>query len=176
MGTWPHAPSRQVSHPGAYIITASTLHKQKLFNTPDKLTLLENILLETLEELGWQPQAWAVFPNHYHFVGISPEAGLDLEHLSGKVHGNSARELNLLDNAEGRVVWYRSWDTRLSYEKSYLARLAYVHHNPVKHGVAPEARMYPWCSAEWFATKGHPAFVETVLSFKTDLVNVYDDF
>jgi len=165
-----------VNHPGAYILTGSTYHKQKLFDTPEKLTLLENVLLETLLEMDWQIQAWAVFPNHYHFVGLSPETGLGLEELTGKIHGNSARELNVLDGTVGRQVWYRSWDTRLSYEKSYLARLAYVHNNPVKHGLVAEARMYEWCSADWFHVHGHMPFVNTVMSFKTDKVNVYDDF
>jgi len=27
------------------------------------------------------------------------------------------------------------WDTRLTFEKSWLARLKYVHHNPLYHGL-----------------------------------------
>jgi putative transposase len=84
--------------------------------------------------------------------------------------------VNKLDGAAGRAVWYRCWDTRLTYEKSYLARLAYVHTNPVKHGLVADAREYRWCSAAWFAEKSERAFYETVMSFKTDRVNVYDDF
>jgi len=168
MKSWPHAPSREVNHPGAYMITAATYRKAPLFDTPEKLTLLE--------KLGWRVQAWAVFPNHYHFVGFSPETGLGLEGLTGRIHGNSARELNRIDNAAGRKVWYRSWDQHLTYERSYLARLAYVHQNPVKHGLVAEARMYEWCSADWFHVHGDMPFVNTVLSFKTDAVNVYDDF
>lgn len=81
-----------------------------------------------------------------------------------------------MDNSVGRSVWYRSWDTRLTFERSYLARLAYVHTNPVKHGVVTDAETYRWCSAGWFRAEAERPFYETVMSFKTDLINVYDPF
>jgi len=64
----------------------------------------------------------------------------------------------------------------LTFERSWLARLNYVHQNPVKHGVVPVANQYPWCSAAWFERTASPAQVKTIYSFKTDRVNVYDDF
>ena len=176
MSKWPHAPSHEVTHPGTYIITAATQYKEKLFNTEAKLRMLETVLLQTLEEKDWQLQAWAVFPNHYHFVGFSPETGLELKSLTGKIHGASAIALNEIDGTPGRTVWYRCWDTRLTYEKSYLARLAYVHNNPVKHGVVRQAQDYEFCSAKWFFLNADRPFYETVMSFRTDRVNVYDDF
>ena len=81
-----------------------------------------------------------------------------------------------MDGTSGRKVWFNSWDTRLTYEKSYMARLAYVHQNPVKHGVVKMARDYRWCSAAWFEQNSERPFVETVLSFPIDKVNVRDDF
>jgi putative transposase len=176
MSHWPHAPSHEVTHPGAYILTAATLHKAKVFDSPEKLDMLEDLLLQVLAEKGWRVQAWAVFPNHYHFVGLSPDTGIGLTSLTREVHSKSARALNEIDGNFGRKVWYRCWDTRLSFEKSYLARLAYVHKNPVKHGLVSVAENYKWCSARWFATRANRPFYESVMSFKTDRVNVYDDF
>ena len=46
-----------------------------------------------------------------------------------------------------------SWDRELTFEKSYLARLNYVHHNPVHHKLVPVTGEYAWCSARWFETK-----------------------
>ncbi len=176
MSNWPHAPSHEVSHPGAYILTASTLKKEKLFDSAAKLDLLENFLLTTLEDLGWKVQAWAVFPNHYHFVGLSPDEGLGLTDLTGRIHTTTARELNKIDERLGRSVWYRCWDTRITHERSYLARLRYVHENPVKHGLVKSAEEYRWCSARWFADRAHPPFYRTVMSFPIDKVVIYDDF
>ena len=130
----------------------------------------------TLEERGWKIAAWAVFPNHYHIVGDSPETGLGLAELTREIHENSATELNKLDGTPGRMVWYRCFDTKLTFQKSYMARLAYVRRNAVHHKLVDEAEAYPWCSAAWFKLHASKPFFETILSFKTDRVNVYDDF
>src|SRR5690348_16275390 len=65
---WPHAPVHELSDHGIYIVTAGCSHKQHFFNTEDKLTLSESKLLELANHYQWQIEAWAVFPNHYHFV------------------------------------------------------------------------------------------------------------
>lgn len=129
-----------------------------------------------MAEHGWEVQAWAVFPNRYHFVGFSPPEGLGLTALTEHLHRNASRELNKLDGTPGRTCWYRCWDIRISYEKSYLARLAYVHNNPVKHGRVASAELYQWCSARWFRERSNDAFYRTAQTFKTDRVNVYDHF
>ncbi len=157
-------------------MTAGTLHKEKLFVGDERLTLLHDSLLEVSEELGWRLEAWAVFANHYHFVGRSPDAGSLLNKFSGKLHSITSWLLNRLDDAPGRKVWFSYHQTRLTYEKSYLARLAYVHSNPVKHGLVSEARLYKWCSASWFEQHAEPGWRDTVLRFRTDQVNVEDDF
>jgi putative transposase len=95
---------------------------------------------------------------------------------SKEFHSQTARELNRLDEAEGRTVWFQFRDTRLTYQHAYLARLNYVHQNAVKHGLVPVANQYPWCSAAWFERVASPAQVKTIYSLKIDKVNVPDDF
>jgi len=46
----------------------------------------------------------------------------------------------------------------------------------VKHGLVAVANQYRWCSAAWFEQVASPAQVKTIYSFKTDRVNVIDDF
>jgi hypothetical protein len=76
-----------------------------------------------------------------------------------------------------RVVFSRPyWDPALTYEKSYLARLNYVHQNPVKHALVPVANQYRWCSAAWFERTATPAQVRTIYSFKIDRLSVHDEF
>ena len=114
--------------------------------------------------------------NHYHFVAVSPPDPASLRKFLGKLHMQTAKQLNLWDNAPGRKVWFQFWDSRITFEKSYLARLHYVHYNPALHGVVPLAENYKWCSASWFARNASPALVATVKSFKTDRLTVPDDF
>jgi putative transposase len=96
--------------------------------------------------------------------------------LVRELHSRSARWLNNEDGTPGRKVWHNYWETHLSFEASYFARLHYVHQNAVKHGVAMTAERYPWCSAGWFRKTATPAFRKTVYGFKTDTVHVEDDF
>ena len=83
---------------------------------------------------------------------------------------------NRLDKTSGRKVWHNFWDTRLTYQKSYLARLNYVHQNAVKHGLVLVANQYRWCSVRWFEGVAAPAPVRSIYRFRTDALTVNDDF
>jgi putative transposase len=96
--------------------------------------------------------------------------------MLGQLHEWTAKWANKLDAIAGRKVWHNYRETRLTYEKSYLARLNYTHQNPVKHGLVPVANQYPWCSAGWFERTATPAQIKTIYKFKTELVKVSDDF
>jgi putative transposase len=176
MRTWPHAPSKAVTEPGPYSVTASTYHKEHHFREDDRLAYLHDCLVKTSEDQGWRLEAWADFSNHYHIVGTSPKTANPFHALTKRVHMKTGHYANNLDEAPGRQVWYRSWDTLITYEKSYLARLAYVHQNAVRHGLVQTAEDYPYCSAPWFFKTAPKAFRDTVLGFKIDRVNVFDDF
>jgi putative transposase len=173
---WPHAPVHRLADNAVYMVTAATLHKEHLFNAPEKLGLLEAMLLSLAKAAGWQLEAWALFANHYHCVARGHPASSHLGEFIQRLHGASSRELNRLDGVTGRQVWFNFWDTKLTHQYSYLARLNYVHQNAVKHGLVRVANQYPWCSAAWFERVASAAQVKTIYSFKTDRVNVYDDF
>src|ERR1043166_8393966 len=66
---WPHAPLHRLSEQGTYIVTASTYQKEHHFGTEDRLDDLEATLLSHAKAADWELEAWAVFSNHYHFVG-----------------------------------------------------------------------------------------------------------
>jgi REP-associated tyrosine transposase len=173
---WPHAPIHRLSERGTYIVTAGTLYKQHHFAGAERLTYLEGILLTLSKDYGWQLEAWAVFSNHYHFVAHGlPECGA-LKAMLKHLHGETSTEINRLDGETERQVWFNFWDTQLTFEKSYLARLNYVHQNAVKHQLVAVANQYPWCSAAWFERTATPAQVTTIYSFGTTKVKLHDEF
>ena len=96
--------------------------------------------------------------------------------MLSELHSKTARWVNRLDSHPERKVWHNFWETQLTYEKSYFARLNYVHQNPVKHGLVPVANVYKWCSAAWFEQNASPAQVKTIYSFKTEEIKIYDDY
>jgi putative transposase len=159
-----------------YMVTAGTLNKMHFFNSPDRLEYLQDALLKTLEKHPWAIHAWAVFVNHYHFIAKAPGTQASLGSLIKELHSITAREVNRLDGAVGRQVWFQYWDIYLTYEKSWLARLNYVHNNAVHHKLVPVAENYPYCSASWFRQKADPAFRRKVNSFRYDQLKIRDDF
>jgi len=176
---WPHAPTHQLSQSGTYFVTVGTYRKAHHFCGAKRLEVLHRGLLTVAERFGWQLEAWAVFSNHYHFVAHSPasEAGaVSLSRMVCLLHERTAKWVNRLDGAAGRQVWHNFRETRLSYEKSYLARLSYTHQNAVKHGLVRLANLYPWCSAAWFERTATHAQVKTIYSFKIDRLQVSDDY
>jgi putative transposase len=173
---WPHAPVHRLSETGVYMVTAGTYRKEHFFRSDDRLDLLESALLRLAKEHGWQLEAWAVFGNHYHLVGRSPVNAYSLKPFLTHLHADTAREVNKLDDMPSRKVWHNYWDTRLTFERSYLARLNYVHHNAVHHKLTPTASQYRWCSAAWFERTCPLATVKTVYSLKTNQLKIPDDF
>ena len=176
---WPHAPTHQLSVRGTYFVTASTYLKAHHFRGADRLRVLHRGLLSVAQDYGWRFEAWAVFSNHYHFVAHSPPEAPDAANLSdllSVLHVKTAEWVNRLDRAPGRQVWFNFRETRLTYQKSYLARLNYVHQNAVKHRLVTVASQYPWCSARWFERTASAAMVKSIYRFKIDRLQVSDEF
>ena len=83
---WPHAPLHQLSEAGTYSVTAGTYLKEHYFKDRQRVRVLHRGLLTVAQDSGWQLEAWAVFSNHYHFVGHSPGDGAtSLSHMLGRL-------------------------------------------------------------------------------------------
>jgi putative transposase len=173
---WPHAPTHRLSTNGTYFVTAGTYLKARYFHTDDRLTYLEEMLLTLAATYGWHIEAWAVLSNHYHFVAHSPPDATTLEVFQSRLHTETAIHINRLDGKVGRKVWFNYRDTKLTFEKSYLARLHYVHQNAAHHRLVLLANQWRWCSAAWFERTASPAMVKTIYSFKIDQLQIYDDY
>src|SRR5690242_12566994 len=169
MVSWPHAPTHQLACAGTFFVTASTYRKVHHFRGAERLQALHGTLLELAAHSGWHLEAWAVFSNHYHFVAHSSpdqDSAESLRTMLKTLHQTTSLWVNHLDHAIGRQVWFNYWETRLTFQRSYLARLNYVHQNPVKHGLVPVANQYPWCSARWFERVASSAQVKSIYRFK----------
>jgi putative transposase len=158
------------------MLTSGTYRKEPFFRSPARLTFLCDQLLRLAAHYEWQLQAWAVFPNHYPFIGATQGSGQTMRRFLGHLHAMTAKEINFQDRAPGRRVWFQYWDSHLTLHRSYLARLRYVHDNAVHHGLVRKATQYAWCSAGWFQGEGACSFVKTVMDFPVDRVKVLDEF
>ena len=174
---WPHAPPHWLFNEGIYFVTASTYHREKLFDTPEKLDSVTRLLIETADRFGWDLRAWAVFSNHYHFLAKSPEgSGESLREWLSEFHRSSAIQINQMSGSEGKRIWMNFRESLITHQTSFLARLKYVNENPVRHGLVDVATNYRWCSAAWFEKSAPKSFRKSVERFKIDRINMDDDF
>src|SRR6185503_19720877 len=119
-GPWPHAPTHQLSASGTYFVTAATYLKAHYFREPKRLDVLQRGVLTVCRDFGWQVEAWAVFSNHYHWIGHSPTMEDDANSLPAMLsllHTKTARWLNRLDETTNRQVWHNYRETRLTYQR-----------------------------------------------------------
>jgi putative transposase len=175
MPEWPHAPTHHVDAAGVYMVTAATYRKISIFNSAGKLDLLQARLFKVCEKFGVRLEAWCIFPNHYHFIGMASRSA-SIGPLVKELHTLTAREVNRLDQVGVRRVWFQYWDKLIQHQRAYFARLHYVHENAVRHGVVRNAVNYRWCSAGWFEQRANRAFRKTVLAFPTTHLRTPDDF
>lgn len=174
--TYLHNPPHYFVSNAMYMVTGSILHKHNLLSENKRKEFFLNVLFEKAIALGWSLQGWVVLNNHYHFIGESPENAQTLSKLIQQVHSITAIQINKWDHTAGRKVWHNYWDTCLTYEKSYYARLHYIHENPVKHRLVENAVDYPFCSYKWFLENGDNELKELILNQPIDKINVEDAF
>lgn len=168
---WPHAPVHRFDHAGTYFVTGSTLHRTLIYNDPAALDALQQLLFATARKHDCQLQAWSLFANHYHLI---VQGGGAVRQMLARFHVEAALEVNARDRTPRRRVWHQFWDTQLTFEASWLARLRYTQENAVHHGLVRLATEYRWCSAGWFERTASPGLVKTVQRMKIDRVNVVD--
>lgn len=161
------------------MVTAGTYQKEHFFRENRRLDVIQRGLLNLSTEFGWHMEAWAIFSNHYHFVAHSPpgeNSSASLGKMLSKLHTLTGAWINRLDKTPKRKIWHNYMETRLTYERSYFARLNYVHQNPVRHGLVHQVNQYPWCSARWFESTATPSQVKTIYNFDASKVKVADDY
>lgn len=148
-----HCPAHLFRAGATYFLTGKTLGGVAYLRDPARRAQLIGSLRFGAETRGWQLLAWVALPNHYHCLMQAPDLGAaSLSALLKAVHRFTSSEWNREDRAVGRRVWYQYWDTCIDHPSSFLARLNYIHYNPVKHGLVVRPEDYPFSSyAEWSA-------------------------
>lgn len=149
--TSPHRPPHLYVDDAWYFITSSVVNKEHIFATDAHFTIWVKAFTELITEFHAQLAAWVILANHYHFLFL-PQHGLDLGRFMKRLNGRTARELNLLDNAKGRAVWYSYWDTCIRGERDFWTRFNYIHYNPVKHEYVQRMEDWRYSSYEQYTS------------------------
>lgn len=173
-------PSRKLHEKGTYAVTGETTKKAHLLDKPEKLDLVQKILIDLTLEFKWELQAWSIFSNHYHIL-ISSKIPENLDRFIESFHNKTTEILNSFDSTEKRKVWAQYSVNRIVMQASHYAFLNFIHYNSIKHGLGPNAATYRWCSAGWFQTVNDPDYVKKIRSFGSksfgiNNLTIIDDF
>ncbi len=137
-----------------YIITASTLHRAPLLAGERSKKLVGDTLKGLVLQFEILLRAWVILDNHYHLL-LKTGQGKDLPRFIGRLHGSTARQINLWNQVAGRQVWHNYWDTCIRTEAGYWTNFNYIHNNPVKHGYVRKWEDWPFSSYGYYVrTKG----------------------
>ena len=175
---WPHAPPHRLSQSGVYFLTARCAHRRHLLVDDAMKDWFQDSLFRFVDEFGWTLEAWAILANHYHLIGHSPngpDGAESLRKMIRKLHSLTTKELNRRDGCPGRTrLWQNFRETHLTHQRSYLARLHYVHQNAVHHRLVIKGSDWKWCSAAQFKKTVTPSWLKTICSFKYDEIAAKD--
>jgi REP element-mobilizing transposase RayT len=90
--------------------------------------------------------AWCIMPNHVHVV-IGPIGGHSLGKIVHAWKSFTAHRANELLQRTGRF-WHKDYFDRFIRDEGHFTRtIDYVENNPVKAGLATNAKEWPWSSA-----------------------------
>ncbi len=91
--------------------------------------------------------AWCVMSNHVHVL-LLPR--WKLSRVTQGLKGYTAHEINVLQNAQGRVFWQdESYDHWARDDEEMQRIIAYIENNPVAAGLCQRPEEWPWSSARF---------------------------
>lgn len=177
--TYHHVPPHLYRPQAKYFITASTYKSKRVLNDDAKDRLL-NSMAKGCSHYGWILEDWVILDNHYHIMLEAPKSASSLSDLIRDIHRFTGLWIkkNIPDSSDLPRVFQNYWDTCITYEKSYYARLNYIYYNPVKHGYVNNANDYPYSSYRTrIAEKGQRELLKLMKQkYPFDRINVKDDF
>ena len=171
--TSPHRPPHLYVDNAWYFVTASTIDKVKILSSDEHLNLWVSIFKALIAEFKVKVTAWVVLPNHYHFLFL-PKRGYDLGIFMKRFNGRTSYELNILDNRQGRNIWYSYWDSCIQGERDFWTRFNYIHTNPVKHGYVQKPEDWHFSSYRYYVRDDGDAWLKNSLH-DFPIYDLFDD-
>jgi len=137
-----------VQEPSIFFVTTSTLNNKRLFNTVDRLKMVEYMLITQSKIKNVRLIAYVIMPSHIHFAaffsGGGPQLSKFMHSLKGRIRKNIFGDTKIWQD--------RFDDLHLRSEEQFRIKLNYIHNNPVKAGLVEIAEDWPYSSARAWAT------------------------
>ena len=137
------------SEPGRiYLVTTTTYRREPHFSRWEAASSMSEVLACSST---WSPHAellcWVLMPDLWHGL-VRLTGTVSLSHLVGAAKGRSAHAIRHV--AAGRRIWADGFhDRALRQDHDVLVAARYILANPVRAGLVPRVRDYPYWDAVW---------------------------
>ncbi len=192
--TYKHNPPHLFRSNAKYFITGATYEHVRYMKSDEAKDIFLNYLFKSFEHYNWKIEDWVVLDNHYHLMANAPENAETLAQVINNVHRFSSGGIKSLDlecidcvNAAPtqsahsiehsiKKMFHNYWDTCITYENSYYARLHYLWYNPVKHGYVKYPLEWKYGSY-YYRHHDEKEYLDKIMKlYPCDKVKVFDDF
>lgn len=145
-----------------FFVTTSTKNHSMLFDTPEILTKLRDLLIEVTDRHKAVLLGYVLMSNHVHLIVWSEKGGPGLCSLM-----RDFKRLAALRYFPGRSgIWQERFDdVAIFSEDAFRTKLAYIHNDPVKAGIVSVACDYEYSSARAWLKGIDMTGVQTTLEF-----------
>ncbi|MDD3517113.1 MAG: transposase [Chromatiales bacterium] len=138
---------------GTYFFTL-TLTDRRSRLLIDEVDRLRSVYRRVQARHPFRTLAICVLPDHVHAVWALPDGDADFplrwrlikSGFSRTLPVPAGRRASLIGRREKGIWQRRYWEHRIRDEADLERHVAYVHFNPVKHGLVRRVRDWPWSS------------------------------
>ena len=131
-----------------HFITCSCYRRMPLLGSAGARNLFVNILSEVRDLYGFALIGYVVMPEHVHLLVSEPAKGTPstvMQVLKQRVSRDHP------DHTSPRFWQFRFYDFNVWSQKKKVEKLRYMHMNPVKRGLVPHPKDWPWSSFSFYA-------------------------
>ncbi len=156
---------RRLRIPGACYFFTVNLADRRSDRLVREIAVLRRAVALTRARRPFTIDSWVVLPDHLHAVWTLPEGDSDFStrwavikrlfswHLDGRENLSVSRKAR-----RERGIWQRRfWEHMIRDDADFGAHMDYVHFNPVKHGLVPHPRLWPYSSYHRAVARGEIA-------------------
>jgi len=158
---------RRAHHPGGiYFFTVNLAERRPGDLLVRHIDRLRECVNHVRQRHPFGIHAWVVLPDHLHCILEMPADDSDFSRRWRLIKARFSRSLPgcgtpspSCSRRGERGIWQRRfWEHRIRDEDDYRAHMDYVHINPVRHGLVPSVRDWPYSTFHRLVERGvYPA-------------------
>lgn len=128
-------PTRSISPQGTYFVTFSTFQRKRLFVVENYARLFLKVLYSYNRADAFLLHVFVLMPEHVHLL-LTPAPQKTLERVIQLIKGGYSHDFGI-HFGKKKEVWQRGFtDHRIRDPQDFELHRGYIHHNPVKRGIA----------------------------------------